>query len=101
MQTGSLALETASFTLALTSLCTGAEGAGLFLRDDVVGAFSRRDDSERVLAGTRVWDQNSGDSDALCEWILFTSVVSSIADLIGRSWTIDRLTATMRSATAR
>ena len=85
MHTGSLAFETASFTLAFTSLCTGAEGAGLFLRDDVVGGLSRRDDSERVLAGTSVWDQNSGDSEALCEWILFTSVVSSIADLIGKS----------------
>ena len=31
IQTGSLALDTASFTLALTSLCTGAEGAVLFL----------------------------------------------------------------------
>ena len=85
MHTGSLAFETASFTLAFMSLCTGAEGAGLFLRDDVVGGLSRRDDSERVLAGTSVWDQNSGDSEALCEWILFTSVVSSIANLIGKS----------------
>ena len=67
MQTGSLAFETASFTLAFTSLCTGAEGAGLFLRDEVVGGLSRRDVSERVLAGNSVWDQNSGDSEARCE----------------------------------
>ena len=67
MHTGSLAFETASFTFALTSLCTGAEGAGLFLRDEVVGGLSRRDASERVLAGCSVWDQNYGDSEARCE----------------------------------
>ena len=85
IQTGSLALDTASFTLAFKSLCTDAEGAVFVQRDDVAGAFSRHDGSERVLACTSVWDQNSGDSDALCEWILLTSVVSSIADLIGKS----------------
>ena len=85
MQMGSLALDTASFTLALTSLFAGAEGAVLVLRDDVAGAFSRRDDSERVLVGTAVWDQYSGDSDARCEWILLTSVVSNMAARIGRS----------------
>ena len=67
IQTASLALDTASFTRVLTSLCTEAEGAVLFLRDDVAGAFSRWDDSERVLVSTAVWDQYSGDSDALCE----------------------------------
>ena len=67
MQTGSVDLLTASFTLDLTSLATGAEGAVLVLRDDVVGAFSRRDDSERVLDVTRVWLQYSGISDARCE----------------------------------
>ena len=65
MQTGSVALLTASLTLVLTSLATGAEGAVLVLRDDEVGAFSRRDDSERVLVVTRVWLQYSGISDAL------------------------------------
>ena len=54
MQIGSFAFETASFTLAFTSLFTEAEGAGLFLRDDVVGGFSRRDESERLLAVTSV-----------------------------------------------
>ena len=67
MQTGSVDLLTASLTLDLTSLATGAEEAVLVLRDDVVGAFSRRDDSERVLVVTRVWLQYSGISDALWE----------------------------------
>ena len=55
----------------------------MVLRDDVAGAFSRRDDSERVVVVTKVWDQYSGISDALCEWILLTSVVSNMAALIG------------------
>ena len=39
MQTESVDLLTASFTLDLTSLATGAEEAVLVLRDDVVEAF--------------------------------------------------------------
>ena len=65
IQTGSVALLTASFTLDFKSLATEAEGAVLVLRDDEVGAFSRRDASERVLDVTRVWLQYSGISDAL------------------------------------
>ena len=64
IQTGSEDLLTASLTLDLTSLATGAEGAGLVLRDDEVGAFSRRDDSERVVDVAKVWLQYSGISDA-------------------------------------
>ena len=65
MQTGSVALLTASLTLVLRFLATGAEVSVLVLRDDEVGAFSRRDASERVLDVTRVWLQYSGISDAL------------------------------------
>ena len=64
MQTGSVDLLTASFTLDLTSLATGAEGAVLVLRDDVVEVFSRRDESERVVVVANVWLQYSGISDA-------------------------------------
>ena len=101
MQTGSVDLLTASFTLDLTSLATGAEGAVLVLRDDVVEVFSRRDESERVVVVTNVWLQYSGISDARWECIRRTSVVSSIVARMGKSWTMLRLTATMRSATAR
>ena len=65
MQTGSVALLTASLTLNLMVLGTGAAVSVLVLRDDAVGAFSRRDASERVLDVTRVWLQYSGISDAL------------------------------------
>ena len=64
IQTGSADLLTASLTLDLTSLATGAEGAVLVLRDDEVGAFSRRDGSERVVDVVKVWLQYSGISDA-------------------------------------
>ena len=64
MQTGSVDLLTASFTLDLTSLAAGAEEAVLVLRDDVVEVFSRRDDSERVVVVAGVWLQYSGISDA-------------------------------------
>ena len=64
MQTGSEDLLTASLTLDLTSLAAGAEGAALALRDDEVGAFSRHDDSERVVDVVKVWLQYSGISDA-------------------------------------
>ena len=57
IQTGSEDLLTASLTLDLTSLATGAEGAVLVLRDDKVGAFSRRDGSERVVDGAGEWLQ--------------------------------------------
>ena len=58
MHTGSLVFETASFTFDLTSLCAGAEEAGLFLRDEVVEGLSLRDDSAQVLADWMVWAQN-------------------------------------------
>ena len=64
MQTGSVDLLTASFTLDLMSLAAGAEEAVLVLRDDVVEVFSRRDESERVVVVTNVWLQYSGISDA-------------------------------------
>ena len=57
MQTGSVALLTASLTLDLTSLATGAEGAVLVLRDDVAEVFSRRDGSERVVDDAGEWLQ--------------------------------------------
>ena len=101
IQTGSVDLLTASFTLDLTSLATEAEGAVLVLRDDVVEVFSRRDDSERVVVVAGVWLQYSGISDARCECMRRTSVVSSIVALMGKSCTTLRFTATMRSATAR
>ena len=101
MQTGSVDLLTASFTLDLTSLAAGAEEAVLVLRDDVVEVFSRRDDSERVVVVAGVWLQYSGISDARCECMRRTSVVSSIIARMGKSWTMLRFTATMRSATAR
>ena len=57
----------------------------MFLRDEVVEGLSLRDDSARVLADWMVWAQNSGDSLHRWEWILLTSVVSSIAERMGRS----------------
>ena len=50
MHNGSEDFETASLTLALTSLLEGADDDGLFLRDEVVEGLSFRDDSAWVLA---------------------------------------------------
>ena len=85
IHSGFVDFETASFTFALTSFGAGAEKAGLFLRDEVVEGLSLRDGSEQVLAVWMVWAQNSGDSLHLCECIRLTSVVSSIAERIGKS----------------
>ena len=101
MQRGSVDLETISLTFILVSLFVVAEDEVLFLRDEAAEGLSLRDDSVRELTFCCVWAQCSGVSEHLWIWILRTSLVSSMMDLIGRSCTTLRFTAPMRSVTAR
>ena len=97
---GSFDFAHAALIFTLASLVVVRDD-GFVLRDEEPVGLSMRGCSDRELAAWRVCAQCSGDSVQRWVWILRTSVRSSMTDLIGSSWVMLRLIATIRSATAR